>query len=524
MLTGILPLVARMHPGRPAFIDGEHTLTYAQLFERASRLAAALAELGLRPGERVGLLGWPCPGLAEAEMAAVAVGAVPFSAFPQLATPEITQIIEDADPAILVYAPDAAPAAAAAGGRSLRQRICTEAGGLHANIDALLAERAPLRAWHEPTDDDVAILIYTGGTTGRAKGVMHTHRSIGKWFLMRPPAGAGSAADDERAVLQNLAHITGQHLLWTSILSGATLVFPPRGPLRADVLVDLVERHRVTSLSLQGGLLHDFTARVGRNERAVRSLRTVSHGAAPVAPATLRHAASVLAGAALGHGYGQTESGLLVSGFFVTAELIARHPERLASAGIPQAVAAFGQRPAEVRVVDTDGNEVPAGETGEVACRGEILMSGYWRDPEATAAVMRAGWLHTGDVGRFDADGWLHLVDRVKDMVIVGSSKVYCAEVERVLDSYPRVAESAVVGTPGRSGRGEEVTAVVVPQAGISLTLEGVRRFCRDKIAEFKIPTRLQVVSRLPRTPVDKIDKVKLREALAADHMRRLGT
>lgn len=523
VLTDILPSVARLHPRRPAFLAGDAEVTYAQLLDRVDRLAAAFTALGIGPGERVALLGWPCPALAEAELAAVAVGAIPCAAFPSLAAMEIAAIVLDADPTLLVFAPDAAAVAARITAPSLRVRLCTEPGGDHPDIERLIARNSPLPSRHRPDADDPALLIYTGGTTGRSRGVLHSHRALGSWMMMRPLAGVGGGSEGERGVLPNLAHNVGQCSLWITLVAGTALVFPPAGPVTAAGLADLVERYRLTSLSLTGRLLHDFVYLPGIERRELRSLRHVVHGAAATTAEVLRRAAEILAPALVIEGYGQTESGLLVTALAITGDLVRDHAERLLSCGSLPTVAAFGQKPGELRILDADGRDLPAGATGEVVFRGETLMTGYWRNPEATAAVLQDGWLRTGDLGRLDADGYLYLVDRVKDMVVVGSLNVYSIEVETALDAHPHVAESAVIGTPSRTGEGEEATAVVVRVQGCTFTLEDMRRFLDGRISEFKIPTRLEFSEGLPRTPVGKIDKVALREPFWAGKPRRIG-
>jgi long-chain acyl-CoA synthetase len=514
-LADILPVVAALHPQRTALIDQDRTVTFADLHTMVRRLSGAWMRRGLAPGDRVALVGWPCLELAVAELAAVAAGAIPFCVFAELTAPETLQIVSDGDPAVLVYTPDMAHTARQADGPDLGLRVATAPVDGALTIANLVAEGPDADPAGAGDPDAIALLVYTGGTTGQSKGVMHTHRAVLAWANMRPLAGWGSAPADERIALQNLAHLTGQYFLWTGLAAGAALVFTPPAHVTADMLADLVERHRVTSLTLLGRLLADFVNLPDLPRRNLSSLRTLSHGAAAVSPEILRRAVALFPDAVLIEAYAQTESGMVITGGFVSDWIRTGRDDLLWSCGSLTAPELLGQKALEMRILGPDGSVLPPGTQGEIVVRGDTVMAGYWRRPEATAEALAGGWLHTGDVGRMDADGNVFLEDRVKDMVKPGSLPVYCSEVERILEGHPAVREASVIGLRAED-RLEEVAAVVVPEAGMTVALEDLRAFCRDWLAEYKIPTRLFVAEELPRTPVHKVDKVALRRQYAA--------
>ncbi len=518
-LSEILACTADEHPERIALLWGDTELTYGELIDRVTRLSGAMRVAGVTPGDRVALIGTPCPGLVEAELAAVACGAVPFSLFHELAWPERQAIMEDADPALIVYAPDEAALAAHATAPSLLTRWSTSDGGDHPDLDRVIANATPLTQPHRADPDETALLVYTGGTSGRPRGVMHSHRGVMAFFGMPRNGRFGSGGRDRR-ILPNLAHLSGQGNLWLTIAHGDSMVIDGPGPLTAERMVELAERHQCTGVTVTGNQVREVAFLLA--EHGVDCVQFLIHGAAPLSASLARSAIEALTDTHLLHVYGQTESGLLVTMLDLTAEWRAGREWRLSSAGSPDFLAHFGQTPPKLRIVDGDRQVLPAGEAGEVECRSDVLMKGYWRNPEATQAVLQGGWLRTGDVGYLDEDNFLYLTDRAKDMVIVGSHNVYCIEVERVLDTHPDVAEAAIIGIP-EPGGGEAVLAVVVTRQESDISLHDLRRYCAPHMASYKLPSRLEIVPALPRTPLHKLDKRRLRQRFWAGRERNIG-
>src|SRR5262245_8131069 len=256
ILSDILSAVVKMQPTRPALrMDGQ-TISSAELYSQVDHLAGALATCNVNPGQRVGLLGPACPELCVAELAALAMGAIPFGIFHQLALPEIQAIVADADPAVLVYTADMSSVAEKLDAPSLRLRICCEEGSGHPSLAHLVAGAAPLRHWHQASPDATALLMYTGGTTGRSKGVMHTHSSVRHWLGVTPLKGFGMEPDN-KSLIANIAHGSGQVTIWSSLAAGRCLVFASERRLDAHGIVDLIEEEQLTNITLVSSLLRD---------------------------------------------------------------------------------------------------------------------------------------------------------------------------------------------------------------------------------------------------------------------------
>lgn len=517
-MSQILQEVARKHPSAIALKQGTRVLTYVDLIREASTLGAALRRMGLKPGERIVLLGFPSLDIVISYYAAIAIGAVPVSVFASLAPREIQQTVEDAAPSAVIF--DAASAVVAAGLRYENRPIeiaCDPDDASHITLAGLTARETPLAQWHEPDPDDLAIIVYTGGSTGRPKGVMHTHRSIYSWVNMDTETFGVGHAPQHKAILFNMSHLSGQTYLWMMMIMGGSVTLLDRYPAQVPDIVDLIERERITGLATVSGVLSGIVNMPGIEQRDLRSLRIVGVGGSFTSSATLKRAVELLPWAHVLVTYSQTESGQVVSTLSVNHALKTKQEERLLSVGAPAAMFRFGQQPLDVRIVDDAGNDVPRGEIGEIVLRGVQTMRGYWNNVDGTNEVQKDGWLYTGDIGRMDQDGYLYLLDRMRDMIIAGNGvNVYSAEVEHAVSLHPAVAECAVIGVPRRDR--EDIAAVVCLRQGTQqqLTLEELRTWCQAHVGAYKLPTMLRVVDALPRTDAGKTSKVALREMFGA--------
>ncbi|OAB38774.1 hypothetical protein PMSD_07130 [Paenibacillus macquariensis subsp. defensor] len=511
LLSKILPDIARMYPINNAMKYNNEILTYDQLLHRVSCLARGFYDLCIKPGDRIALLGNPSPYLAIAEYAAVAIGAIPVTIFPGLASIEIKQILQDASPVAVVYDIDQLHLTEIISSLNIEYLIsCNSDRNLTHSIEDFITNYPALTEWYEADPNDIALLIYTGGTTGRSKGVMHSHRSIRNWAFMNPQKGVGHNPT-KKSLVFNQAHLTGQYILWASIYEGGCLIYPDSYPLQADEVVDIIEREQIKYLGTVGLLLRDIVNMDNIKSRDLQSIEGISCGGAPISENTLHKARDLFPKAQITEVYSQTESGQFISFVSINQCFNDGALHRLTSVGNQDSLALWGQQPFLVRIVDDTGTDVEVGEIGEVICQGAQMMVGYWNNIEETNKALRNDWLHTGDLGRFDQDGYLYLVDRKKDMIIVDGSNVYCSEVEEVLSKHPAILEIAVIGTR-LSNDGEEVTAVVTLQPDTDLTLEELKQFCLNQIALFKIPTRLEVVNAIPRTSVGKVNKAVIRK------------
>ena len=509
LLSEILPRVAAMQPLTQALVMDSFSVTYAELYDGASRLASAFSDLGVHAGDRVALLGENYH-LIIAEHAAVALGAIPFAVNMRLEDPEMESVLLDGDPIVAVC--DAT-------GIEILQRInppgvrfiiaCIE-NTEYSSLSALIQSHSPVKQWFKGNPDDVSLIIYTGGTTGQPRGVMHTHRSIMQWTNMNPHQRL-AIAPGNKTLLFNLAHITGQYTVWTTTLSASCLILAPRYPLSAKDVLGMVDVHRLKFLGFTGQLLHDFVSLPDLDSHDLSCVDLVVHGGSPTSRHTLRKTVQVLPQATVAELYGTTESGLCITGHFINPWVQQDAlEERMDSVGSTSLLSSLGQFPYEIQILDDTGCPVAPRVAGEVVCKGNLVMKGYWRNPVATVETIRDGWLHTGDIGWLDEDGYLYLCDRKKDMIIVNGLNVYSIEVENLLARHPAIDEVAVVSAP-RGDEGEDMVAVVKVKSGHVVALDEIRRFCSGQIAEYKLPTRLHLVDNLPRTGVDKLNKQEIR-------------
>ena len=495
-VAGWLEATARRGPGRPAVTHDGCTWTFGDVLDRVLALAAGMRAGGVRPGDRVGFLGLNAPALLEVLFASASLGAVFVPLNFRLSGAELTVIINDAGVHTLFV--DQAHAAVV---NELLPKICCQRVVEADSADyRALMDHPPLPVRERVSADQPAVIMYTSGTTGRAKGVVLTHDNLW-WNAVNGLLVLDILHEDRTLVVAPMFHIGGLNMttLCTLQKGGHVVIHSRFDP--GEVLSE-IERSAITSMFAVPAMLLAMEQHPDFDRTDLSSLRMLVCGGAPV-PEPLIHR-YLDRGVQLLQGYGMTETAPIIS--LLSAEFALT---KLGSAGKPPPFT-------EVSLVDERGERViEPGQRGEICCRGPNVTAGYWAQPDATAAAFdSAGWLHTGDGGYLDVDGFLYVLDRVKDMVITGGENVYPAEVESVLYSHPAVAEVAVIGVP--DGRwGERVTAVVVPVEGMTVTLEDIREFASPHLARYKLPLRLDVVPLLPRNAAGKVLKHQLREMAA---------
>ncbi|GAB2996775.1 long-chain fatty acid--CoA ligase [Amycolatopsis acidiphila] len=493
-LSVLLESTARAHPDRTAVVSGEQTISYAELDRKARQLAEAVRARGVRPGDRVALI---CPNLPEFPVVyfgLLKAGAVVVPLNPLLKERELEFIFGDSG-AVAVFAWEGSEQLPVL---DTARRAAAAAPGTPEVI--ALGELADLLAPHpgtaatEPTGaEDPAVIIYTSGTTGTPKGATLSHVSL---LLNARMKELLIPKHDHDVVLVALPlyHIFGQtSVLNGNIHGGATLVLLPR--FDPGTALDLLIEHRVTLFSGVPSMFQAFLQVDPdgvRLRKAAETVRLITSGGAPL-PVAVFERFDRLCGLQIRQGYGLSETSPTVT-FCPWDE-----PIRPASVGKP----VWG---VDIQVFDHQDQPVPAGTVGEIVIRGHCLMLGYFNRPEATAEAIRDGWFHTGDLGRFDEDGWLYVVDRLKDLILRGGYNVYPAEVEQVLLQHPSVAMTAVVGQP-HERLGQEVVAYVVPRTGHEVDVEELSAFARERLAEYKYPRRIIVQDELPMTSTGKILK-----------------
>jgi len=481
------------------FFEGRW-LRSGEMLDRTARLAGGLIDLGVSPGERVVVSMANCPEVSLAYQAVWRAGAVVTPAIFLLSAEDLRHVISDSQACAVITTPEflGKVREATAGLDDVRYVIATESGpdddGV-LGLDALEAASDPA-AIVPRADDDLAALLYTGGTTGRAKGVMLTHANLN--FTGRAVTEAAHIPGMTRALMTlPLSHAYG--LLMT--IAGMHSPEPPVTVLLRwfdpRAFLELIDEHRLQSSAVVPSMIHLLLAQP-LEEFDLSSLRVLGCGAAPLAPQVaeeIERRASVT----VRQGYGLTE----------TAALISTNPvgrERPGSVGMPIPGAV-------VTILDDSGNEVPAGEPGEICVRSPAVMQGYWRAPEATAETIRHGWLHTGDVGYLDDDGYLFIVDRKKDLIIRGGFNVYPRDVEDALLEHPAVVGAGVVGRPDER-HGEEVVAFVALRNPGEIASEDLIEWTRQRLGGYKYPREVHIVDAMPLTAVGKLDRKALRGRL----------
>jgi len=482
---------ARKTPHRTALVHRSTAVTYAELHARVNRLAHSLRAAGIRRGDRVAYLGPNHPTYLETLFASGVLGAVFVPLNTRLAGPEIAYQLKDSGAKALIRSSSHDALVDELRGTT-DIRVHVTVGPEYENLLAAASEE-PI---DEPvTLDDVCIIMYTSGTTGRPKGAMLTHGNL-TWNAFNVLVDQDLIADEVALVSAPLFHTAGLNMLTLPVLlKGGTCVlveaFDPAGSF------DLIARHRITFMFGVPAMFDQMARQPGWAEADLSSLRMLSCGGSPV-PTPLIEAYQAR-GLTFLQGYGMTEASPGV--LFLDAE---HAVSKAGSAGVPHFFS-------DVRVVRPDLTAAAPGEPGEILVRGPHVMPGYWGLPDESAAAFADGWFRTGDAARTDEDGYVTIVDRLKDMIISGGENVYPAEVEDILLAHPGIVEAAVIGVPDDKW-GEVGRAVVVPREGAELDPDEVLASLAGRLAKYKIPKSVVVVDALPRTASGKLLKARVRK------------
>ena len=519
-ITDWFEYTATARPDLPFLSMRGSTVRYAQADARANQWAHALIGAGLAVGDRLGYLSTNAIEMGLMLLGAAKAGVAPVMLNYRLAPVEWRAILEDSAPRVLFVRGDSHVAAIDALDLPARLpgiRLVAVEGVAPAGWQSLagfLQGQPSTRPDRQASAQDMLYLIYTSGTTGLPKGVMISHANVLAHVEQSMTASSASKAPGERALVTTpLYHAAGIHRIVNAAVTGGTVVLMEHfdGP----EFVDTLERERINTCNMVPAILQSLLDDIPDiATRDFRHLKVIYYGAAPVSVALLRRALQVFR-CDLIQGYGLTES----SGGFVYlnevdhAKALAGQEHLLASTGRPVLV--------QVRIVDDQGHDVPRGEPGELIVRGPNVMMGYWRNPEATRQAIRDGWLHSGDVASMDAEGYLYLRDRLKDMVVSGGTNVYPREVENVLLGHPAIADVAVIGVPDPKW-GEALMAVCVAR-GEPPGDDALIAHCRAHLGGFKIPRHYRFVEALPRNASGKVLKRSLREPYWADSTRAIA-
>lgn len=497
----------QLRPSARALVADGCERTWQEFAERVARLAGALVDHGLEPGDRVAMLAYNGPCYVEYYFAVLWAGGVIAPVNVRWSLDEKEHCLVDSGAKILL-----ADHAHWDEARALRARCgslsCLVAldpadeGGDAPDYERLILNARPL-ADRQRSGADLAALFYTGGTTGRAKGVMLSHDN----FIansMTALVNLGIREDSVHLHVAPLFHLAGGSRLFTITVAAGTHAVVPRFEPR--LFLDSIERFGVTVTVVVPSMLNALLNEADFDSYDLSSLRLLSYGASPMPKRLLRDAMERLPGVAFLQSYGMTElspvATMLEPQFHV---FDGPNAGKITSAGR----AVFN---ADVTIQDADGKPLPVGEVGEICVRGPMVMQGYWGQPELTAEALRGGWMHTGDAGYMDDDGFVFLVDRLKDMIVTGGENVYSAAVEHVIYTHPAIHECAVIGVPSEQW-GEAVHAIVVAKSGVELDEDDLRAHCRRHLAGFECPKTFEVRDgELPKSGPGKILKSELRK------------
>ncbi len=506
-----LMISAAIVPDRTAMVfEGKRT-TFEELQSRVNRLASALGALGVSAGDRIAVLQVNTDSVIETYFAAAKLDAVFVPLNFRARADEVAYMVNDSGPKALLV-----------GGRymdmvesispqleSVEHIVAMDEpkdGWLSYSDMIENSEEADL--WPLSDDDDLSVLMFTAGTTGFPKGVMLSHNSFSSYILSNV-SPADPEVEESNILTVPLYHIAGMQAMMSAIYGGRSLIIQRQ--FEAREWMTLVETERADRAMVVPTMLKMLMDHEDFHKHDMSSLQVITYGAAPMPVEVIRRAIVEFPNAQFINAFGQTETAATITMLPPEDHVLNGSPEeverklrRLASIGKPLA-------DVEVRIVDENGEDVPGRETGEIVARGDRLMKGYWGQESATAETIRNGWLFTGDLGYMDEDGYIFLAGRARDFIKRGGEMISPEEVEQVLHSHPDIDEAAIIGVPDLDW-GERVRALVVARPGREVDESDVIEFCRQRMASFKKPESVVVLSELPRNPLGKVLKRVLRD------------
>jgi len=507
-ISKLLTKSARTFPDNLAIAHGSKKLTYAQFNTRVNCLANALYKLGARQGDNIALLQYNYPEMLESMFACfkAGCGAVPINW--RLHPNEFSFIIDHSEAKIVILSPEFNKSII-----DIRDHIpkahylITLSGAEGELIDYEKQIAAELNQFTdaEVQPDDLAWIFYTSGTTGRPKGAMLTHRNLLSMTMnfyadMCPDFGPNDVALHAAP----LSHGSGCYALPNIGKAAANIILDSHS-FDPELIFKTIQEYRVTNMFAAPTMIKRLVESPAVDRYDHSSLKALNYGGAPILVEDLKEAMRKL-GRCLVQLYGMAESIMTITYLSHSDHVLegtAEQMKRLSSAGFPRT-------DVEVKIFDWDDNELPPGEMGEIVTKSDLVMKGYWRNPEATEETLKNGWLHTGDVGFMDENGYLFIMDRSKDMLISGGENIYPREIEEILIQHPAVREVAVIGVPDPKW-GEAVKAIVSLVKGKSATEEELITFCKDNIASYKKPKSVDFIDELPKNNYGKILKRELK-------------
>ncbi len=485
---------ARFFPDHPAIIEGDRTIRFAQLHQDVNKAASAMVKLGLQPGDHVALCAPNAYEWVVVYYAAIKAGAVAVTFSYLMKKDELSKVLADCRPKILFISDDKLDDVKDQRGESYLAVVVCNNGDV--SFPALLDKGDPQFATVNRHRDDTAAILYTGGTTGSPKGAMLSHQNL-KSSIFNTAHYERCTVDDRALCFLPLNHVFGQvHIMNSTIYScGATILQPA---FDMDQVLNAIIRYKITKFYAVPTIYIRLLS-LPDLQKAFKSVRYCFSAAASMAQEVVK-AWTEKTGLNIYESYGMTESAAMV-----TYNHFYRH--KAGSVGTVVNIV-------EVEIRDPNGNLLPQGERGEICVCGPNITKGYLNNPQETQAAFWGKWYRTGDIGVFDEEGYLFIVDRLKDTIITGGENVYSREVEEVLYTYHTVQECAVVGLPDAE-YGERVTAYIVPQAGTHIDTAALKAYMKERLSGYKVPKAFIEISELPKSSAGKLLKREIRDAHA---------
>lgn len=501
-----------------ATIDGERQHTWSEFAERVAKLAGALQNLGIEEGDRIAILALNSDRYLEFFYASAWLGAILVPLNIRLAVPELVYMLNDAGAKLL--ATDDNFVEKTAGilpeAETIQHVILASDSEPEADVlsyESIVEAASPIPD-AEKGNDDIVGIFYTGGTTGLPKGVMLSHTNLvsnAMTILLNMYEGEAFTYLHSAPMF----HIADAQWMVSVTMQGGTHVFTPR--FIPEIFFKVVQDYKVTHCALVPTMVNMLLNDKSIEKYDLSTLRGMNYGGSPMPPALIARTRKAFPTCRLFQGYGQTETSPNVSMLLDQYhDPDGQYADKIESAGQPMFTV-------EIRIADFNDKELPLGEVGEITVRGPNVMQGYWNKPDETAHALRGSWMHTGDAGFLDKDGFLFIVDRVKDMIISGGENIYSAEVEAAIYQHPAVAVCAVIGIPNEKW-GESIHAIVVPREGETVSEQEIEQHCRKLIAGYKCPRSVEIrKDPLPMSGAGKILKRELRKPFWGDKTRSIN-